>query len=80
MILFRRNQYFNALLRRTTFLTGGIAAGSLLLAPGRAIACSVCFNAGGDASLSAYLGTAAFLSLLPFAIVLLLARWFRRRQ
>ena len=62
------------------FLRMTVVVGSVLLAPGPVLACSVCFNAGGDASLPAYLGTAAFLSLLPFAMVLLVVRWIRRQE
>ena len=80
MLLFVQKQYFNDLLRYMAFLSGCIVFGSLLLMPGSAFACSVCFNAGGDASVSAYLVTAAFLSLLPLTMVMLVVRWIRRQE
>jgi hypothetical protein len=54
------------------------AATALLLAPGLAEACSVCFG-GQDQSRTAFIVTTAFLSVLPLALVGGLAFWIRTR-
>ena len=49
------------------------------LAPELAAACTVCTGADTEASRKAFIGTTAFLTFFPLAMLALLIGWFVRR-
>ena len=55
------------------------AAVALLLAPGAAEACAVCFQAKSDASRIAFIATTAFMTILPLLVIGGVAWWVRRQ-
>jgi hypothetical protein len=55
-----------------------IALGLVLLLPGAAEACSVCFSTTEE-NRFAFLATTIFLSVLPLGILLAIGTWLRRQ-
>ena len=56
-----------------------LVATLLILAPGAAHACAVCFDPRAE-SRAAFLATTAFLSFLPLGLIGSLFVWLRRRS
>jgi len=52
---------------------------ALVIAPQVASACAVCTAGRDDETLAAFLGTTAFLSVLPLALIGGFVWWLRRR-
>ena len=59
-------------------IAGLVAAALLVLVPDVALACAVCFDPREENRL-AFLGTTAFLTLLPLGMVAGAGVWLRRR-
>lgn len=62
---------------RTGTLVG--LAVALVLLPGAAHACSVCFQSQSGATRVAFIASTAFMTFLPLAVVGGVAFWVRRR-
>ncbi len=58
--------------------TGGSLA-VILLVPGIAQACAVCFSGRSDETRVAFIATTAFLTFLPILLIVGVVWWFRRR-
>lgn len=65
-------------MRRAAARFSPLGAFSPLLAPGQALACAACLSGDGGAA-AAYVGTAALLALLPFALIGGIGWWCSRR-
>jgi len=51
----------------------------ILLVPGIAQACAVCFSGRSDETRVAFIATTAFLTFLPILLIVGVVWWFRRR-
>jgi hypothetical protein len=52
---------------------------AILLVPGLAQACAVCFSGRSDETRQAFIGSTAFMTFLPILVVGGVVWWFRRR-
>lgn len=64
---------------RTAFASAAAAVFALLLSPGVALACAVCFQAKTDASRIAFIASTAAMTGLPLLLVLGVAWWVRKQ-
>ncbi len=71
----RRSRPLSALLD----LVAALAVAALVITPQVASACAVCTAGRDDETVAAFLGTTAFLSVLPLALIGGFVWWLRRR-
>jgi len=57
----------------------GMMVTAILLVPGLAQACAVCFSGRSDETRVAFIATTAFLTFLPILLIVGVVWWFRRR-
>jgi len=56
-----------------------LALSAVLIAPGAALACAVCFQAQTDASRIAFIASTAAMTVLPLAMIGCFVWWVRSR-
>ena len=69
----------SSIIVRACVSAAALAVGMLLVLPGTAEACAVCFQAKTDASRIAFIATTAFMTVLPLLLIGGVAYWVRSR-